>query len=159
MINIILALKFFHVLLAAVMFGAWLAAACFMMFAHHSRNTSVGALVAQFAVRIELFVVAPAIVLQAVTGFPLESVIGLSDIDNFWIGSSIVLYAVLVLTWLGALRVEFAIRRTAREASLGGARLGKSYARLFRIWSMLAACVFAGMVLIYLLMIWQPRLS
>ena|ERR1700744_3519885 len=159
MIDVILSLKFVHVLFAAVMFGAWLAIACLMVFARRSGNASVIALVAQFAVRIELFVVAPAIVLQPVSGFPLESAIGVSDVDNFWLGSSIVLYAIVVLAWLAALRLEFVIRRMARQASLGGARLGKDYARWFRIWSGLAAVIFAGLVLLYLLMIWQPRLN
>jgi uncharacterized membrane protein len=159
MIDVILALKFVHVLFAAVMFGAWLAAACFMVFARRSGNASVVALVSLFVVRIELFVVAPAMVLQPVTGVPLETVIGLSNIDNFWIDSSILVYAIVVLAWLGALRAEFVIRRMARQASLGGTKLGKNYARVFRIWSGLAVLIFAGLVLLYLLMIWQPRLS
>ncbi len=159
MIDIILALKFVHVLFAAVLFGGWLAAACFMVFAHRSRNTSVVALVSQFAVRVELFVVAPALVLQPVSGFPLESVIGLSDVDDFWLGSSIVLYVIVLLAWLGALWVEFTIRRMARQASLAGMKLGKDYPRWFRIWAALAAVILAGLVLLYLLMIWQPRLS
>ncbi len=85
--------------------------------------------------------------------------IGLSNIDDFWIDSSIVIYAIVVLAWLGALRAEFVIRRIARQASLGGIKLGKDYVRTFRIWSGLAALIFAGLVLLYLLMIWQPRLS
>ena len=158
MLDVILALKFAHVLFAAVLFGAWIAVACFMVFARRSGNASVVALVSLFAVRLELFVVAPALVLQPVTGVPLESVIGLSNIDNFWIDSAVVVYAIVVLAWLGALRTEFVIRRIARQASLDGAKLGKKYSRLFRIWSMLAAVIFAGMVLLYLLMVWQPRL-
>ena len=159
MIDVILALKFVHVLFAAVMFGAWLAAACFMVFARRSGNASVVALVSLFVVRIELFVVAPAMVLQPVTGVPLETVIGLSNIDNFWIDSSILVYAIVVLAWLGALRAEFVIRRMARQASLGGTKLGKNYSRVFRIWSGFAALIFAGLVLLYLLMVWQPRLN
>ena len=159
MIDVILALKFVHVLFAAVMFGAWFAVACFMVFARRSGNASVVALVSLFAVRIELFVVAPAMVLLPVTGFPLETVIGLSNVDSFWIDSSILIYAIVVLAWLGALRAEFIIRRMARQASLGGAKLGKNYARVFRIWSWLAALIFAGLVLLYLLMVWQPRLN
>ena len=159
MINVILALKFVHVVFAAVMFGGWLAVACFMVFARRSGNASVIALVAQFAVRVELFVVAPAIVVQPVSGFPLGSAIGLTDIDSFWIGSSIVIYAIVLIAWLGALRVEFVIRRMARQASLGGTKLGKDYARRFRIWSALAAVILTGMILIYLLMVWQPRVG
>ena len=38
MIDIILAIKFVHVLFAAVMLGGWLGVAAFMVFAHRSRN-------------------------------------------------------------------------------------------------------------------------
>jgi uncharacterized membrane protein len=159
MIDVILALKFIHVLFAAVMFGGWLAVACFMVFARRSSNASVIALVSQFAVRVELFVVAPAFVVQPLSGFPLGSAIGLSDIDRFWFGSSIVIYAIVLVAWLAALRVEFGIRRMARQASLGGTKLGRDYARQFRIWSVLAAVILIGLVLIYLLMVWQPRVN
>jgi uncharacterized membrane protein len=159
MIDTILAIKFVHVLFAAVMFGAWLCVAVFMVFAHRSRNASVIALVSQFAVRIELFIVAPAIVIQPLSGFPLGDVIGLSGADDFWVGTSIVIYAVVVLAWLGALRIEFLIRRMAREASLGGKKLAGRYPLLFRIWAALAALIFVGLVLLFLLMVWQPRLN
>jgi uncharacterized membrane protein len=159
MIDAILAVKFVHVLFAAVLFGAWLCVAAFMVFAHRSRNASVIALIAQFSVRIELFIVAPAFVVQPVSGFPLGNLIGLSGADDFWVGGSTVVYAVVLLAWLGALRLEFLIRRMARQASLGGVKLDKRYSLLFRIWAALAALIFTGMVLIFLLMVWQPRLN
>jgi uncharacterized membrane protein len=159
MIDAILAVKFVHVLFAAALFGGWLCVAIFMVFAHRSRNPSVIALVAQFSVRIELFVVAPAFVIQPITGFPLGDLIGLSGADDFWIGASIVVYAVVLLAWLGALRIEFLIRGMARQVSLDGAKLGERYPRLFRIWAALAALIFAGLVLLFLLMVWQPRLD
>jgi len=83
----------------------------------------------------------------------------LSGSDDFWIGGSIVVYAVVLLAWLGALRIEFLIRRMARQASLGSTKLDGRYPLLFRIWAVLAALIFTGMVLIFLLMVWQPRLN
>jgi uncharacterized membrane protein len=159
MIDIILAIKFVHVLFAAVMFGTWLGAAAFMVFAHRSGNPSVIALVSQFVVRLELFFVAPAIVLQPVSGFPLGAVIGLSPADDFWIDASIVIYVIVVAAWLAALRTEFRIRGLAREAALGGTRLADAYPRLFRVWLVLACLIFAGMIALILVMIWQPRLN
>jgi uncharacterized membrane protein len=159
MIDAILAVKFVHVLFAAVLFGAWLCVAAFMVFAHRSRNASVIALIAQFSVRIELFVVAPAFVIQPASGFPLGNLIGLSGADDFWVGGSIAVYAVVLLAWLGALRLEFLIRRMARQASLDGKKLDGRYRRLFRVWAALAALIFVGLVLIFLLMVWQPRLN
>src|SRR5580698_4785896 len=106
MIDIILIIKFVHVLAAAVMYGAWLGVACFMVLAYRSANPSVVALVAQFAVRIELFVVAVALALQPLSGFPLAFAIGLTPLNEFWIDVSLVLYVAVVVAWLVSLRVE-----------------------------------------------------
>src|ERR1700734_3431840 len=116
MIDAILAVKFVHVLFAAVLFGAWLCVAAFMVFAHRSRNASVIALVAQFSVRVELFIIAPAILILPVSGFPLGDLIGLSGSDDFWIGGSIAIYAVALLAWLGSPRLEFLNCRMARQS-------------------------------------------
>jgi uncharacterized membrane protein len=141
------------------MLGAWLAIAAFMVFAHRSHNASVIALIAQFVVRVELFVVAVALALLPISGFPLAAAIGLRPTDEFWIVVSLAIYAVVVAGWLGALWVEFRIRRMARQAALGGVRLGADYPRLFRIWLALAVLVLSGMMLLLLLMVWQPRLD
>jgi len=159
MIDIILAIKFVHVLLAAVMLGTWFGIAAFMVFAHRSGNPSVVALIAQFVVRLELFVMAPAIALQPVSGFPLAWAIGLNPADEFWIVVSLAFYAVVVAGWLGALRLEFRIRHLARQAALGGTRLGDGYPRLFHSWLALAIIVLGGMIALFMLMVWQPRLD
>ena len=159
MIDFILAIKFVHVLAAAAMFGGWLAIAGFMILAHRSGNPSVVALVAQFVVRIELFVVAPALALQPLSGFPLAWAIGIAPLGEFWIDASLVLYAVVVAVWLAALRIEIRLRDTARHAALDRTPLAAHYPRLFRIWSALAAVMAAAMTALMLLMIWQPRLD
>jgi uncharacterized membrane protein len=159
MIDTILAIKFVHLLAAAAMFGTWLAIAAFVVFARWSGNPSVIALVAQFAVRIELFVMAPALALQPISGFPLGAAIGLSPADDFWIELSLALYVVVVAAWLAALWTEMRMRKVARRAALGGAPLADSYAGLFRLWAVLAVVILAGMVALFLVMVWQPRLD
>jgi uncharacterized membrane protein len=159
MIDLILAIKFVHVLAAAAMFGTWLGILGFMLPAYRSRNPSVVALVAQFAVRIELFVVAAALVLQPVSGFPLAWAIGLVPLNEFWIDVSLALYAAVVAVWLVSLRIEIRLRNMARQAALGRGTLADDYPRLFRIWFALAAVILAVMVAIILLMVWQPRLD
>ena len=159
MIDLILAVKFIHVLFAAAMFGTWIGIAGFMLLAYRSGNPSVVALVAQFAVRIELFVVAAALALQPISGFPLAWVIGLTPLNEFWIDVSLLLYVVVVAAWLVSLRIEIRLRNMAREAALGRGTLAADYPRLFRIWFALAAIILAAMVVLILLMVWQPRLD
>ena len=159
MIDLILAIKFVHLLAAAAMFGTWLGIAGFMLLAYRSDNPSVVALVAQFVVRIELFVVAAAIALQPISGFPLAWAIGLTPLNEFWIDVSLVLYVAVVAVWLVSLRIEIRLRNLARQAALGRGTLADDYPRLFRIWFALAAFLLAAMIAIILLMVWQPRLD
>ncbi len=159
MIDLILAIKFVHLLAAAAMFGTWLGIAGFMLLAYRSGNPSVVALVAQFVVRIELFVVAAAIALQPISGFPLAWAIGLAPLNEFWIDFSLVLYVAVVAVWLVSLRIEIRLRNMARQAALGRGTLADNYPRLFRIWFALAAFLLAAMIAIILLMVWQPRLD
>jgi len=159
MIDLILAVKFIHVLFAAAMFGTWIGIAGFMLLAYRSGNPSVVALVAQFAVRIELFVVAAALALQPISGFPLAWAIGLTPLNEFWIDVSLVLYVAVVAIWLVSLRIEIRLRNLARQAALSRGTLADDYPRLFRIWFALAAFLLAAMVAIILLMVWQPRLD
>ena len=159
MIDAILAIKFAHVVAAAMMLGVWAGVAGFMLLGCRTKNASVIALVAQFAVKLELFVVAPAIALQPLSGFPLAWAIGLSNTDDFWVGLAILIYAAVVALWIAAVRVEVRLRKAAREAALGGRPLAKAYTRLFRIWRWFAAAILAGMVALFLVMVWQPRLD
>ena len=158
MFDLIFSIKFVHVLAAAVMFGTWLCLAIFMVLAHRSRNTSVVAVTAQFVVRIELMVVAAAIVLQPISGFPLAWAIGLEPLGEFWIELSLVLYA-RSWCWLAAVAIEMRIRDLTREAALASQPLSDAYRRLFRIWCVLAGPILVGMMTVFALMIWQPRLD
>jgi uncharacterized membrane protein len=159
MIDVIFAIKFVHVLAAALMFGVWLCLAAFMLLAHRSGNTSVVALTAQFVVSIEKMVMIPAIVLQPLSGFPLASAIGLQPFGELWILMALVVYAAVVICWFLAMRIEIRIRGLAREAALDARSLPKTYRRQFRTWCMLAAPVLLGTACIFALMIWQPRLD
>jgi uncharacterized membrane protein len=159
MIDTILAIKVVHVLAAAAMYGAFLGSAGFMVLAYRSANPSVVALVAQFSVRIELYVVAVALALQPLSGFPLAWAIGLAPLNEFWIIVSLVLYVGVVAVWLIALRIEIRLRDIAREAALERKPLAASYPRLFRIWLVLAGFVVASFTALIVLMVWQPRLD
>jgi uncharacterized membrane protein len=159
MINLIFAIKFVHLLAAAMMFGTWLCLAAFMVLAHRSGNTSVVALVAQFVVSVEKWVMLPAVVLQPLSGFPLASAIGMQPLSELWILAATALFAVVVVCWILAMRTEINIRGLAREAALESEPLPKTYRQQYRRWSLFAGPLLVGMACIFALMIWQPRLD
>ena len=51
------------------------------------------------------------------------------------------------------------IRNLTREAALNARPLSDAYRRLFRTWCLLAGPILIGMVTVFALMIWQPRLD
>ena len=128
-IDVIFAIKFVHVLAAAAMFGTWLCIALLMLFAHRSANTSVVALTSRFVFRIEMIVMAAALVLQPLSGFPLALAVGLSPVDDFWIALSVAIYGVVVIAWLVAVVLETAHAQLTRDAALNSAPLPDAYRR------------------------------
>jgi len=159
MIDVIFAIKFVHVLAAAVMLGTWLGLAAFMWLAHRSKNTSVVALISQFVVTVEKTVMIPAILLQPLSGFPLAYAIGLQPFGELWILISLAFFAAIVVCWVLAMRAEIRIRDLARAAALESEPLPKSYRQKFRTWRLLAVPLLIGMICLFALMIWQPRLE
>jgi len=157
MIDLIFAIKFVHVIAAAAMFGTWLGIAAFMHLARQSRNTSVVALTAAFAVSVEKIVMIAAVALQPLSGFALAWAIGVSPLDEFWIVLSLVLYTIVAAAWLAVLRIEMRIRDVTRQAALDAVPLPPDYYRLFRYYTFLVWPALAGMVGLFLLMVWQPR--
>jgi uncharacterized membrane protein len=159
MLDLIFALKFVHVLAAAIMFGVWLSLAAVMLLGHRSGNPPVVAVTAQFVVDIEKMIMAPAIAAQPASGLPLAWAIGLSPLNEFWIVASLGLFVIAVVCWLGAFRVETRIRRLSRQAALAALALPREYRRMFHTWSALAAVGLLVTVALFALMVWQPRLD
>jgi len=102
-------------------------------------------------------VVAAAVVLQPLSGIPVAWAIGLAPFGEFWLGISMLLYAVILVCWLAAVRIEMRIRDLTRDAALDGMPLAAAYRRLFRAWCMLAGPILIGMIAVFALMIWQPQ--
>lgn len=159
MLDVILVIKFVHMIAVAVMFGTWLCIAVFMLFAHGSGNTSVVALTSRFVVRAEIVLMAGAVALQPVSGIPLAWVIGVSPLNEEWLVLSLAIYAGVVAAWLAIVGFEVRVRNITRDAALSGAPLPDAYRRLFRLWSVLAVAFLAGIIAVMALMIWQPQWS
>jgi uncharacterized membrane protein len=159
MLDLIFALKFVHVLAAAIMFGAWLCLTIVMLRGHRSGNPSVVAVTTQFVVDIEKMVMAPAIAVQPISGFPLAWAIGLSPVSEFWIAVSLGLFVVAVACWLAVFRIEIRVRGMSRQSALNAVALPDDYRRMFHVWSAFAAAGLLTTTAIFALMIWQPRLD
>jgi uncharacterized membrane protein len=150
--------KFIHVLGASVLFGTGLGIAFFMFMANRTGHAGVIAIVARFVVIADMIFTATAVVVQPVSGVVLAWAIGLSPLEEPWIVLSLLLYVFIGLCWLPVVFIQIRMRNLANDAAINSKPLPDAYRRLFRIWFWLGWPAFAGVIAIFALMVWQPRL-
>jgi len=152
-----LALKLVHVLGAAVLFGTGLGIAFFMWMAHRSRDPAAIAHTARVVVIADALFTAAAVIVQPISGALLAWTLGYSLWDP-WIVASLALYVLVGLCWLPVVGIQIELRNLARAATAQKEGLAPRYHGLFRIWFALGWPAFIGVIAIFALMIWKPRL-
>lgn len=152
------ALKFLHLIGAAVLLGTGAGIAFFMLMAHLGRNAEVIAGVARIVVLADFVFTATAVVLQPVTGTLLAWEAGYSLTDG-WIVLSIGLYLVTGVFWLPVVWMQMKMRDLAENAVMTGQPLPRRYHRLFWTWFAFGFPAFAAVAAIFWLMITRPVIS
>ena len=149
------ALKFIHILAAAVLFGTGLGIAFFTWMAHRTGDVATIAAVAPVVVVADAVFIATAVIVQPVSGVLLAWSIGYSLLDG-WIAASLILYVLVGVCWLPVVGIQIRMRDLARAALKNTAPLPSEYRRLYVIWFWLGWPAFAGVLAIFALMIWKP---
>ena len=152
------ALKFLHVIGAAVLLGTGAGIAFFMLLAHRTGEAAIVAGVARIVVIADFLFTATAVVVQPITGVLLAWIVGHSLLDG-WIVWSIVLYLVTGAFWLPVLWMQMRMRDLATDAARERAPLPAEYYRLFRLWFAFGFPAFAAVLAIFWLMIARPQLG
>ena len=152
------ALKFLHVIGAAVLLGTGAGIAFFMLLAHRTRDAATVAGVARIVVVADFLFTATAVVAQPVTGTLLAWNVGYSLLDG-WIALSIALYLITGAFWLPVVWIQMRMRDLATDAAREGTPLPTEYHRLFRLWFAFGFPAFAAVLAIFWLMIARPQLG
>ena len=155
MITAYFALKFLHVIGAAVLLGTGAGIAFFMLLAHRTGDAKVIAGVARIVVIADFLFTATAVVAQPVTGWLLVREAGYS-LGQGWIVLSLILYVVTGAFWLPVVWMQARMRDLARAAAATGRELPAEYHRLFRTWFAFGFPAFAAVIAILWLMITRP---
>jgi uncharacterized membrane protein len=151
------ALKFLHVVGAAVLLGTGAGIAFFMVMAHRTKDAATVADVARTVVVADFLFTATAVVAQPVTGVLLAWHLGYELIER-WIIVSISLYLVTGAFWLPVVWMQMRMRDLALASARTGQPLPAAYHRLFRIWFAFGIPAFASVLAIFWLMIAKPTL-
>jgi uncharacterized membrane protein len=149
------ALKYLHVIGAAVLLGTGAGIAFFMLAAHLGRDARVIAGVARIVVAADFLFTATAVVAQPISGVLLAREMGYS-LTDFWITASIGLYVLTGCFWLPVVWMQMQMRELAAHAAAEGRPLPDRYHRLFRLWFWFGFPAFAAVLAIFWLMITRP---
>jgi uncharacterized membrane protein len=152
------ALKFAHVIGAAVLLGTGAGIAFFMLMAHLGGKPSVIAGVARIVVVADFVFTASAVVVQPLTGILLARLLGYSLWEG-WIAWSIVLYFVTAAFWLPVVWMQMRMRDLAAATVKEGLALPAAYHRLFWFWFAFGFPAFGAVLAIFWLMIAKPALA
>jgi uncharacterized membrane protein len=149
------ALKYLHVIGAAVLLGTGAGIAFFMLMAHLRGDPHIIAGVARIVVLADFVFTATAVIVQPVTGVLLVRATGYSFQDS-WIFYSIVLYVITGVFWLPVVWMQIRMRDLAEQAVQQGTALPSLYYRLFWTWFAFGFPAFTAVLAIFWLMIARP---
>src|SRR4051794_21141417 len=143
--SLFFALKFLHLIGAAVLLGTGAGIAFFMLLAHRSGDARVIAGVARIVVIADYLFTASAVLVQPITGAWMAHIAGYRLFSS-WIGWSIFLYLVTGAFWLPVLWMQAQMRDLAALAVRENAPLPDRYHRLFRMWFAFGFPAFAAVL-------------
>ena len=152
------ALKFVHVIGAAVLLGTGAGIAFFMLMSHLGGKPTVIAGVARIVVIADFVFTASAVFVQPLTGILLARLLGYALWEG-WIAWSIVLYFVTGACWLPVVWMQMRLRDLAAQAERNGSPLPPQYHRLFWTWFAFGFPAFGAVLGIYWLMIARPSIG
>lgn len=152
-----LALRFLHVVGAAILLGTGAGIAFFLLMANRTRSAAAVAAVARIVVIADFLFTATAVIAQPVTGVLLALKLGFSPRES-WIALSIALYLVAGVFWLPVVFMQIRMRDLAAKAAREKRALPEEYHRLFRRWCLFGFPAFGAVLAIIWLMIAKPSL-
>ncbi len=150
-----LAIKWLHILSATLMFGTGFGTAFYMFFVNRSGNVQAMAVVTRLVARADWWFTTPAVIIQPLSGMWMIHLAGF-PFTSTWIVWSIALYALAGVCWLPVVWLQLRMRDMALAAAQSGEALPARYWRYEKIWTALGFPAFAGLLVVYWLMVHKP---
>ncbi|MCI2400469.1 DUF2269 domain-containing protein [Aliiroseovarius subalbicans] len=156
--EVLLILRWLHVIGAAVLLGTGAGIAFFMLVAHRTGKPALIAHVAGSVVLADTLFTATAVIVQPITGTLLAWGLGWSLTEG-WIALSLALYVVTGLFWLPVVWIQIRLRDIARVAAANDDPLPPVYHKLWRIWFACGFPAFFAVMGIVWLMLARPDIA
>ena len=148
-------LKTVHIISSTVLFGTGMGIAFFFLMGTRSGDPAAAYFAARTTALADMIFTLTAGIVQPLSGFAL---IHLAGYDPFapWLVATYAIYLIALACWLPVVRLQLQIRDMYR-AMLGGAAIDDALlARRIRTWFVLGWPAFAGLVIVFWLMVAKP---
>ena len=152
-----LLLKTVHILSSTLLFGTGLGTAFHGFMANRSGDLAARRIVNRNVVIADWLFTTPAVIVQPVTGVWLARIAGY-PMTTGWLAAAIVLYLFVGACWLPVVGIQIKMRRIVDKLA-DGETLPARYFTLSRTWFVLGWPAFAGVLVIFWLMVTKPDLS
>ena len=149
-----LLLKTVHILSSTLLFGTGLGTAFHGFMANRSGDLAARRIVNRNVVIADWLFTTPAVIVQPVTGVWLARIAGY-PLTTGWLAAAIMLYVFVGACWLPVVGIQIEMRRIVDRIADGEA-LPARYSNLSRIWFVLGWPAFAGVLVIFWLMVTKP---
>jgi uncharacterized membrane protein len=149
-----LLLKTVHILSSTLLFGTGLGTAFHGFMANRSGDLAARRIVNRNVVIADWLFTTPAVIVQPVTGVWLARIAGY-PLTTGWLAAAIVLYLFVGACWLPVVGIQIEMRRIVDRLS-DGEGLPARYFALSRTWFALGWPAFAGVLVIFWLMVAKP---
>lgn len=149
-----LLLKTVHILSSTLLFGTGLGTAFHGFMANRSGDLAARRIVNRNVVIADWLFTTPAVIVQPVTGVWLARIAGY-PLTTGWLAAAIMLYVFVGACWLPVVGIQIEMRRIVDRIADGEA-LPARYFNLSRTWFVLGWPAFAGVLIIFWLMVAKP---
>lgn len=150
-----LLLKWIHILSATILFGTGIGSAFYMYMANRQKNISDIYFATRHVVIADLVFVAPAVIIQLITGIGLIQIMDYAWTDP-WIMWGLALYFFAGACWLPVVRMQIRMRDIAKSALETGEPLPARYWIMERWWIILGSLAFPAIIIVFWLMVSKP---
>ncbi len=152
-----LMIRLIHVVSSALMLGVGVGAFWFMLTTVRSGNPMAIAITMRNAVRAEWCIAVPVALIQPLTGYLLMLQLGYM-LNSLWFVGVVALYMIAGICWIYVVKTELKLRNLA-DQHRNDSSMPAAFWPLFHRWTRLAVCSFAGVLGIFGLMVFRPRVG
>ncbi len=149
------AIKTLHILSSTILFGTGIGIAFFMFRSAFTKDLHEKFYAAKNTALADYMFTLPAVIIQPLSGVALVHMGGFAW-NDFWLTTTYAIYLIAGLCWIPVVWIQIQLKNMVMDSINNKTELPARYHRFFKIWFLLGWPAFAGLLIIFYLMVAKP---